>query len=65
MALELAQIVAELVQAVLLGGEMEGGADGLMDLLGGPAAELQAALEENLQEANDARVVELGAPGRG
>ena len=61
MALELAQIVAELVQAVLLGGEMEGGADGLMVLLGGPAAELQAALEENLQEANDARVVELDA----
>jgi hypothetical protein len=40
---------------------MEGGADGLMDLLGSPAAELQAALEENLQEANDARVVELDA----
>ena len=32
-----------------------------MDLLGGPAAELQAALEENLQEANDARIVELDA----
>src|SRR5215472_862863 len=39
-ALELAQIVAELVEAVGLIGEVEGGQDGLVDFLRGPTAEL-------------------------
>ena len=46
--LELAQIVAQLVQTVSLFGEMEGGEDGLVDLLGGPAADVSAAVQENL-----------------
>ena len=38
MALEFAEIVAELVQAVCGRGELEGGRDGLMDLFCSPAA---------------------------
>ena len=37
-AFELGQVVAELVEAVGGVGEVEGGADGAVDLLGGPAA---------------------------
>jgi adenylate cyclase len=39
-ALELAEVVAELVQAVGSGGEVEACEDGVVDLLGGPAANL-------------------------
>ena len=40
--LEFAQVVAQLVQAVNLLGEMEGGEDGLVDLLGGPVQQYAA-----------------------
>ena len=40
MALELAQVVAQLVEAVGAVGEVEGGEDGVVDLLGGPAADV-------------------------
>jgi hypothetical protein len=36
-------------------GEMEGGEDGLVDLLSGPTADVSAAVQENLEEADDAR----------
>ena len=39
MTFELAQIVAQLVQAIRSFGETEAGEDGLVDVLGGPAAE--------------------------
>ena len=58
---ELAQIVAQLVQAVSSFGEMEGGEDGLVDLLGGPAADVSAAMQENLEQADDAPVVDFDA----
>jgi len=41
---ELAQVVAELVEAVCCIGEVEGSEDGVVDLLGGPAADLTAAV---------------------
>ena len=41
---ELAQVVAELVQAVGCVGEVEGSEDGVVDLLGGPASDLTAAM---------------------
>jgi hypothetical protein len=44
-----AQVVAQLVQAVRSLGEMEGGEDGLVDLLGGPTADVRAAVQENLR----------------
>src|ERR1700745_580067 len=56
---ELAQVVAELVQAVGSLGEVEGSEDGVVDLLGGPAADLTAAAQEALEQADDARVVDF------
>ena len=56
---QLAQVVAELVQPVGAVGEVEGGEDGVVDLLGGPAADLTAAVEQNLEQADDAGVVDL------
>jgi hypothetical protein len=50
-ALEFSQIVAELVQAVSCIGEVEGGQDRLVDFPGCPAADLSAAVQENLEEA--------------
>ena len=60
-ALELAQIVAELVEAVGLIGEVEGGQDGLVDFLRGPTAELSAAMQQDLEEADNARILDLDA----
>ena len=56
---ELAQVVAELGQAVCSLGEVEGSEDGVVDLLGGPAADLTAAVQEDLEQADDARVVDF------
>jgi hypothetical protein len=42
---ELAQVVAELVEPVGAVGEVEGGRDGVVDLLGGPAADLTTAVQ--------------------
>src|SRR5215470_7421924 len=58
-ALEFSQIVAELVQAVSCLGEVEGGQDSLVDFPCCPAADLGAAVHENLEEANHARVMDL------
>ena len=43
MAFELAQIVTQLVETIGAAREVEGGEDGLMDLLGRPAADVRAA----------------------
>ena len=60
-SLELAQVVAQLVKAIVFFREMEGGEDGMVDLLGGRSAEMGAAVQENFKEADDAWVVELDA----
>ena len=57
--LELAQVVTELVQPVGAVGEVEGGEDGVVDVLGGPATDLTTAVQEDLEEADDAGVVDL------
>ena len=57
--LELAQVVAELVQAVGAVGKVEGGEDGVVDLFGGPAADMTAAMEEDFEQADNARIVDL------
>ena len=49
MSLEFAQVVAQLVEAVISLGSMESGEDGLMDLLGGPTADVSAAVQKNLE----------------
>ena len=60
-AFELAQVVAELVEAVGGVGEVERGEDGAVDLLGGPAADVTAAMQEHFEQADDAGVVDLDA----
>ena len=56
---ELAQVVAELVEPVGAVGEVEGGEDGVVDLLGGPAADLTTAVQEDFEEADDTGLVDL------
>jgi hypothetical protein len=48
MTLEFAQVVAKLIETVTVIGEMEGGQDGLLGLLGCPSADVSAAMQENL-----------------
>ena len=48
-ALQFAQVIAELVQAVGFGGKLERGENGLVDLFGGPAADGGAAVQEDFQ----------------
>jgi len=48
-ALEFAQIVAELVEPIGVGRKLKGGEDGLVDLFGSPAADRIAAMEQNLE----------------
>ena len=59
MGLEFSQIVSELVEAVGLLGDVEGGQDGLVDFPGCPAAEVRAAMQENLEQADDASIVDF------
>src|SRR6476659_1674132 len=40
---------------------MEGGEDGVVDVLGRPAADMTAGMQEDFEEADDARVVDLDA----
>src|SRR5208337_4360366 len=61
MAFELAQVVAQPVEAVGLLGEIEAGEDGAMDLAGGRAADLRTAMQEHLEQTHDARLVDLEA----
>ena len=60
-ALELAQVVAQLVEAVGALGQLEGGEDGGMDFFGGPAADVSAAVQEHFEQADDARLVDFDA----
>jgi hypothetical protein len=56
---ELAQVVVELVQAVGTLGEVKGGENGVVDLFSGPAAKMTSAVQQDFEEADDARVVDL------
>jgi hypothetical protein len=59
--LELAKIVAQGGQPVLGLREAKGGQQGREDLLGRPAADLIAAVQQHFQQADDTRVVDLDA----
>ena len=61
MSFQLPEIVTKLVQSIRLLGKLKRGQDGFVDLLGGPATDGVAAVEENLQEADDPRVVDFDA----
>jgi len=45
MCFELAQVITELGQGVVFGGELERGEDGLVDLAGAPSVQLGATVE--------------------
>src|SRR6266568_9460649 len=55
----LAQVVAELVQSIAGRSQGVGGEDGLVNLGGTPAGQPSAAVEQNLHQADHARVVNL------
>ena len=61
MCLQFAQIVAKLVEAVGICGEMEGGEDGLVDLASRPASDLGAGVQKNLEQADDPRILDFDA----
>src|ERR1700745_3017709 len=61
MAVQLAQVIAQLVQAIAPLRETEGGQDGLMDLLGRPATDVCATVQEDFHQPDDARLVDLDA----
>ena len=61
MAFELAQVVAELVEAVGTLGQLEAGKNGRVDLLCRPAAEMSAAMQEDFEQTDDAGLVDLDA----
>jgi len=58
-ALEFAQVVAKLVEAVGLLGKLEALENDLMNVLGAPAAEIVAGMQKNLQEPDDAGRMDL------
>ena len=60
-AFEFAQVVAQLVETVAFVREVEGGEDGVVDLFGGPSAEASATVQEDFEETDDARIVDLDA----
>src|SRR6266481_10012718 len=61
MALELAQIVAELVEGIGCGGETVGLEHGLKELRSAPAQHLSAGVQEDFQEADHAGVMDFDA----
>src|SRR6266705_1100308 len=61
MTLELAQVIAQLVQAIAAVREAEGGQDGLMDLLRRPAPDVRSTVQEDFHQPDDARLVDLDA----
>jgi hypothetical protein len=60
-AFELAQVVPELVQAILFRGELERGDDDRVNLFGGPATDGAAVMQENLQQPDNPRVMDFDA----
>src|SRR3984893_9536619 len=58
-ALQLAQVVAQLVEPVGSVGELEDGEDGVIDPRGGPPADMTAAMEEVFEQEDNARIVDL------
>src|SRR6185312_4362047 len=61
MASELSEIVAELIQAVGFLREGESVEDGLVNLLGCPATDVAAAMQEHLQQTDDPGLVDLNS----
>ena len=61
MGFELAEVVTELGEGVVFGGELEGGEDGLMDWSGAPSAELGTTVQQDFHQAEHAGVLDFDA----
>ena len=61
MAFQLAEAVAELVESICLGRELEVGEDCRVNVFGSPAADSTAVMQENLQQPDDLWVMEFDA----
>ena len=61
MAFEFAQVVAELVEAVGFLGKLEALKNNLVNVLGSPAAEAVATMQENFEQPDDASLMDLDA----
>src|SRR5712692_6882480 len=61
MCFELAQVITELGEGVVFGGELEGGEDGFMDLAGAPSAQLGTTVEQDFHQAEHTGVLDLNA----
>ena len=59
MALELAQIITELVESIGFGRKPKASEDGVMDFFGGPTADGVTAVQQNFEQADHAGVVDL------
>src|SRR5579864_734816 len=60
-ALELAEVVTKLIQAVRFLRDGEGCEDGLVNLVGGPSAEVAAAMQQHFQQTDDPGLVDFEA----
>src|ERR1700724_3464699 len=61
MCFELAQVITELGEGVVFGGELEGGEDGFMDWAGAPSAQLGTTVEQDFHQAEHTGVLDLNA----
>src|SRR6516162_228110 len=61
MGFELAEVVTKLCEGIVLGGELKGGEDSLMDLSGAPSAELGAAVKQDFHKTEHAGVLDFDA----
>src|SRR5258708_19692668 len=61
-ALEFAEVVAKLIQAIRFLRDGEGGDEGLVSLLGGPAAEVAAPMQQYFQHTDGPGLVVFAAP---
>src|SRR6202049_2457859 len=59
MSFEFSQVIAKLIQTVGFFGKLKTLENDLVNVLGAPGAEIVAAMQQNLQEPDDARLVDL------
>ncbi len=60
-ALEFAEVVAELVESVLFRGDLERRDNRLVNLFGRPATDGAAVVQENFQQPNDSHILDFDA----
>ena len=58
---EFAEVIAELVESVMVARKLEGGEDCLVNLVGRPSADGTAVMQQNLEQPDDPRVMDLDA----